>query len=95
MRLFIAVGPLPSGIEEHIAEACKGNHLLMAPELMLIEVANVLQRRTGLKEIDHLEGSEFRIRVLTLNGVDLIGVAWMELAKSGLVASISVFRNIS
>ena len=62
---------------------------------MLIEVANVLQRRTGLKEIDNLEGSEFRIRVLTLNGVDLIGVAWMELAKSGLVASISVFRNIS
>lgn len=45
LRLFIPDGPLPEGIESALREAERGNDILLAPELILPEAAQVLLKK--------------------------------------------------
>lgn len=66
MRLFIADGPLPPAVEPLLADAQRGGHRLIAPQLMLAEVVNVLRRRTQLAEINAAEGQQILQCILEL-----------------------------
>ena len=66
LRLFIADGPLLADIEALIADAQRGNHRLIAPQLMLAEVVNVLRRRTQSAEINAEEGEQILQCILEL-----------------------------
>jgi len=50
LRLFIPDGPVPAGMESALRHAERGNNLLLAPELILAEAAQVLlkNRKRGL-----------------------------------------------
>ena len=45
LRLFIPDGPLPVGIEEFFQGVELGVNIALAPELMLVEAANVLNKK--------------------------------------------------
>jgi predicted nucleic acid-binding protein len=45
LRLFLHDGPLPAALEPAAASVQKGDGAFVAPELILIEVAHVLQRK--------------------------------------------------
>ena len=45
LRLFIPDGPIPEGIESALREAERGNDILLAPELILPEAAQVLLKK--------------------------------------------------
>lgn len=40
VRLFIQDGPIPDGFEQFMQGVEVGTHIAIAPELMLVEVAN-------------------------------------------------------
>ncbi len=58
IRLFIPDGPLPPGLDDFFRDLEKGKHTAIAPELMLVEAANVLHKKTQRDEIDHNEALE-------------------------------------
>lgn len=45
VRLFIPDGEIPEGLEEFIRKAERGENVLIAPELVLAEIGNVLHRK--------------------------------------------------
>ena len=45
IRLFIPDGPIPEGMEDFFKEVERGNHTAIAPELLLVESANVLDKK--------------------------------------------------
>ena len=45
LRLFIPDGPLPVGVEEFFQGVELGANIALAPELMLVEAANVLNKK--------------------------------------------------
>ncbi|RKY25610.1 MAG: hypothetical protein DRP83_06030 [Planctomycetota bacterium] len=45
IRLFIADGPIPAGLETFLGEVERGNAVGLAPELLWVEAANVLLRK--------------------------------------------------
>lgn len=45
IRLYISDGPLPDKLEDHIFSAWKGEAIIMAPELALAEIAQVLLKK--------------------------------------------------
>lgn len=49
VRLYVPDGPLPAGLEETVEAAWRGDAVLLAPELLLAEVGQVLRKkeRTG------------------------------------------------
>ena len=64
LRLYLADGPLPVGLEEAVAHAASGELLLLVPDLFWIEVTHVLLRlhRKGVISADELSGllTDFR-----------------------------------
>jgi len=61
IRLFIPDGPIPEGLENFFTGVEKGNNTAIAPELLLVEAANVLDRKRKMAEISKPES----IRLLT------------------------------
>ena len=51
VRLFIPDGPIPDGFEQFMQGVEVGTHIAIAPELMLVEVANVLHKKCGRGEL--------------------------------------------
>ncbi|MBW2220154.1 MAG: hypothetical protein JRF40_11780 [Deltaproteobacteria bacterium] len=45
IRLFIPDGPIPEGFEKFFRGVERGNNRAIAPELLLVESANVLDRK--------------------------------------------------
>jgi predicted nucleic acid-binding protein len=45
LRLFLADGPLPPALERAFAQGCKGEALLLVPDLCLLECASVLRKQ--------------------------------------------------
>ncbi len=45
IRLFIPDGPIPEGFEKFLSGVERGNNMAIAPELLLVESANVLDRK--------------------------------------------------
>jgi len=45
IRLFVPDGPIPAGLEEAVGGAERGEAILTAPDLALVEIAHVLHRK--------------------------------------------------
>jgi predicted nucleic acid-binding protein len=58
IRLFIPDGPVPKGVEVLLQGVESGDHVAIAPELMLAEAANVLHKKQLRGEISGPEASE-------------------------------------
>jgi len=55
IRLYVPDGPIPDGLEEHLAAAWRGETILMIPELALAEFAQVLWKK---EQAGYLRSSE-------------------------------------
>jgi predicted nucleic acid-binding protein len=55
IRLFIPDGPIPEGFEKFLRGVERGSNTAIAPELLLVESANVLDRKRKLNEISEDE----------------------------------------
>ena len=51
IRLFIPDGPIPEGLEKFFIGVEKGGNTAVAPELLLVETVNVLNRKRKIGEI--------------------------------------------
>lgn len=55
IRLFVPDGPIPAGLEEAVGRTERGEAVLAAPDLVLVEIAHVLHRKrsaAGLSDPD-------------------------------------------
>ncbi len=66
IRLYIPDGPVPLGLESHVEAASLGNVLLMSPDLLLAEVAQVLHRKTSAQIISQAESDDILEAILRL-----------------------------
>ena len=66
LRLYLADGPLPVGLEQAVAAAASGELLLLVPDLFWIEVTHVLLRlhRKGVISAEELSGLLKDVRAL-------------------------------
>ncbi len=66
IRLFIPDGPIPEGFEEFLSGVERGNNTAIAPELLLVESANVLNRKRKMNEITETESIQLLSDVLSM-----------------------------
>jgi predicted nucleic acid-binding protein len=66
MRLFIPDGPIPGGLEDFFREVERGNNTAIAPELLMVESANVLDKKRKLNEISEEESVQLLNDVLSM-----------------------------
>lgn len=50
IRLFVPDGPLPDGFNEFLRGVERGRHVAIAPELLVAEAANVINKKQKLGE---------------------------------------------
>ena len=72
IRLYVPDGPLPKGLEEHVASAWRAETTLIVPELALAEVAQVLLKKEQAGYIKETEVDEIMSAVLELP-IEVIG----------------------
>ena len=58
VRLFVPDGPVADGLESFLAGAEAGINIALAPDLMLVEVANVLHRKARQGELTQEQAAE-------------------------------------
>ncbi len=66
LRLFIPDGPIPTGMKAALREAERGNNLLLAPELILPEAAQVLLKKKKAGIITQEEMGELLDCIISL-----------------------------
>ncbi len=66
IRLFIPDGPLPDGFEQFLAETERGLSVAIAPELLLVEVANVINKKKKLGELTQEEAESLLSDILSV-----------------------------
>ena len=66
VRLFIPDGPLPDGFEQFLAGTERGINVAIAPELLLVEVANVLNKKRKSGELTHEESENLLSDILSV-----------------------------
>jgi len=66
IRLFIPDGPIPEGFEEFFRGLERGNNMAIAPELLLVESANVLDGKRKMNEISETESVQLLTDVLSM-----------------------------
>lgn len=66
IRLFIPDGPIPEGLEKFFIGVEKGDNTAVAPELLLVETANVLDRKRKIGEISIPESVGLLTDVLSM-----------------------------
>lgn len=66
LRLFIPDGPVPEGFERFLRGVEQGEHAAIAPELLLVESANVLDRKRKMGEISEKESLQLLSDVLSM-----------------------------
>lgn len=59
LRLFLADGPLPAGLDEAAIQVEAGAASFVAPELILVEAAHALHRKTRRKALKPGEADQF------------------------------------
>lgn len=72
VRLYVPDGPIPDGLEEAVESAWRAEAVLLAPELALAEVGQVLHKKAGLRLLSADEVDEILSAVLDLP-IDLVG----------------------
>ena len=71
IRLFVPDGPIPDGFESFMQEVETGLHTALAPELMSVEVANLLQKKKAKEELSTVE-AETLLRLIQRLPIRLI-----------------------
>lgn len=66
LRLYIPDGPLPPALEEHVTAAIRADAILLAPELAIAEVAQVLHKKEFDRRITGIEADEILDAFLAL-----------------------------
>lgn len=66
IRLFVPDGPLHPDVETAFNRATSGADLVLAPQLLLVEVANVLLRKRRRGELSSQELSELLLAIESL-----------------------------
>ena len=66
VRLYVPDGPVPEGLEEALESAWRGDVLLLAPELLLAEVGQVLRKKERAGVLTREECDEILDAVLAL-----------------------------
>jgi predicted nucleic acid-binding protein len=66
IRLFIPDGPIPNGLERFLRGVERGNNIAIAPELLLVESANVLDRKRKIDEISETESVQLLTDILSM-----------------------------
>lgn len=66
IRLFIPDGPIPEGFENFLRGVERGNNMAIAPELLLVESANVLDKKRKTDEISETESAQLLTDVLSI-----------------------------
>lgn len=66
LRLFIPDGPIPEGFESFLRGVERGNNLAIAPELLLVESASVLDKKREMDEISETESVQLLADVLSM-----------------------------
>lgn len=66
LRLFIPDGLIPEGFETFLRGVERGNNMAIAPELLLVESANVLDRKRKMDEISETESVQLLTDVLSM-----------------------------
>jgi predicted nucleic acid-binding protein len=92
LRLYLADGPLPQGLEPVMERGCRGDLILMVPDLCWLEISSVLCRQINRELLSSDEVSELfvdieRLPLRTMASRDLC-VAAMQLSQ---VHGISVY----
>lgn len=66
IRLYIPDGPIPEGFESFMQGVESGQNFAIAPELMLVEVGNVLNKKSLRGELSNDEVKELMQLILKL-----------------------------
>lgn len=66
IRLFIPDGPIPDGFEKFLKGVERGSNMAIAPELLLVESANVLDKKRKTDEISETESAQLLTDVLSI-----------------------------
>lgn len=66
MRLYIPDGPLPTGASEAVSAAWRGEAALLAPELLLAEVGQVLRKKERASVMSSDEADSVLAAILDL-----------------------------
>lgn len=72
IRLYVPDGPLPKGLEEHIALAWQAEAVVIIPELALVEAAQVLWKKESAGYLESSEVDEICTCILELP-LEIIG----------------------
>lgn len=66
IRLFIPDGPVPNGLVECLEAGTRGDVRLLAPELILVELGQVLRKKEEKNYLNKAESTEILENVLLL-----------------------------
>ena len=66
IRLFIPDGPLPDGFEDFLRGVERGLNSAIAPELLMAESANVLNKKRKSAELTAIEGERLLTSIIEL-----------------------------
>ena len=66
IRLFIPDGPLPEGFEDFLRGVERGQNTAIAPELLMAESANVLNKKRKSNQLTAAESDQLLIRIIEL-----------------------------
>ncbi len=72
LRLFLQDGSPPDGLQELLSETEKGNSRALAPQLLLVESANVLRKKQKNQLISEIEAYEM------LNEFKQLGIEFVD-----------------
>jgi predicted nucleic acid-binding protein len=66
IRLYIPDGSIPKGLEEFLRGVERGNNIAIAPELLLVESANVLNKKRKINELTEEESIQLLNDILSM-----------------------------
>jgi predicted nucleic acid-binding protein len=66
VRFYVPDGPVPDGLEEVIESGWRGDCVLLVPELLLVEVVQVLRKKEARGALSAAEGTRVLTAVLDL-----------------------------
>ena len=66
IRLFIPDGPLPDGFEDFLRDVERGLNTAIAPELLMAESANVLNKKRKTDELTATESDQLLTGIIEL-----------------------------
>jgi predicted nucleic acid-binding protein len=66
IRLFVPDGPMPDGFDDFLRGVERGNNSAIAPELLMAETANVVNKKRILGELSENESNRLLADILSI-----------------------------